>query len=708
MRISVDILRGYHPGLPERVRDVRMLLDDIGIEVKRTELSAEGGERGARLGLELLANRGDHRCYLGIAREVAGRIGGEVRAPELQAGVWEGAHGDAAVEVRIEVPEGLCYAGVPLRLTGAGELPAETLAVLEAAGLKRVHPVVDVTNVVNLEIGQPLHAFDAAKVRGAIRVRYSGEGERAWPLFAAEPVALPAGLLVIADDEKVLAVAGVIGCEDSKVDAQTRDIILESACFDPVLVHKASRKLGIHSDASARFERGADPAMARTGVERAIRLLQGVAEQSGPAAVAQTWDGAQAVIPLSLWRLDAWYGLELSRAAVAARLEPMGFLLSAEAGPARALQVTVPTWRRWDVRSPEDLYEEFGRASSYDALPAALPPVGLGAVPTPAERLRERIEAVLVGAGFYEVITDGFYGRGDLEPIAEALSLPADHALRVHVEMLNSLDRGWSLLKNTGLIQALAGLTESQSMQIEDHRVFEFTRTFHPDPAAPSGACRERPLLWALICGPERSADWAHRPGTNAADIFLMKGLVREFAAEAGVDLTLSPTGDRAGLPLADALHPHRQLQIFSGDRPVGVLGEIHPRLSKGRRGRPIYLELDIAALSPASEQPVTLPPLRPWSERNLAFTLPLGMASAELLEAMQAAHTGRITPAHIDITDLYAHEEDLQPVRTLTTRLRYQNDDSAFSVEDINQTTKQIAAQTVATLSSKGVKLRA
>ena len=187
-----------------------------------------------------------------------------------------------------------------------------------------------------------------------------------------------------------------------------------------------------------------------------------------------------------------------------------------------------------------------------------------------------------------------------------------------------------------------------------------------------------------------------------------MKGLVREFAAEAGVDLTLSPTGDRAGLPLADALHPHRQLQIFSGDRPVGVLGEIHPRLSKGRRGRPIYLELDIAALSPASEQPVTLPPLRPWSERNLAFTLPLGMASAELLEAMQAAHTGRITPAHIDITDLYAHEEDLQPVRTLTTRLRYQNDDSAFSVEDINQTTKQIAAQTVATLSSKGVKLRA
>jgi phenylalanyl-tRNA synthetase beta chain len=695
MKISLDILRGYHAGLPAEPTAARHLLDDLGIEVKRAE--------GDQLTLELLANRGDHRCYLGLAREIAGRLGGAVDQPPsapLVSPEELANHTRTAVEVELLTPACLVYVAVPLEIRSLqGALNPDAVALLQASGLRSVDPVVDATNIANFELGQPTHAFDADKVVGGIVVRLSRPGERAWPLFQAEDRELPEGVLVIADEEKVLAIAGVIGCEEAKVTAATRRVILESACFDPVLVHKASRKLGIHTDAAARFERGADPGMAEVGAGRVLWLLEeaGLARRTAPATVVWNWDDAPSIIPLERRRLEAWYGRSFPLPELLQSLGGLGFGV---VGDGAILEVSVPSWRRWDVRTPEDLYEEVGRATGYNSLPAFLPPVGLGAILTLRERLRERLEAVLLGHGFYEVITDGFYGRDD----RDKLGIQESHPLWAHVEMLNSLDKGFSLLKNSGLVQALSGLAENQALGVEQARVFEFTRCFHPDAQAANGYCREREILWLLVSGPERDADWAHRPAS--ADFWLCKGILEELALEAGLSLALAPKGGHA---LSSSLHPHRQATIVVDGRQVGILGEVHPRLVKSwelRRHRPLYLELDLAELGQTPELPVAFPPLRPYSQRNLAFTLPLGVEAASVQAALRQGAPASLE--QVAVVDIYLHEVEGAPVRTLTFELGYRNDEAALSTDEINQITAARIAAVEAELGSRGVRLRA
>jgi phenylalanyl-tRNA synthetase beta chain len=403
------------------------------------------------------------------------------------------------------------------------------------------------------------------------------------------------------------------------------------------------------------------------------------------------------MIPLERSRLEAWYGRSFTLPELLQSLGGLGFGVM---GEGEILEVTIPTWRRWDVRTPEDLYEEVGRATGYNSLPASLPPVGLGAILSPRERLRERLEAVLLGHGFYEVITDGFYGRDD----REKLGIDEAHPLWAHVEMLNSLDKGFSLLKNSGLVQALSGLAENQSLGVEQARVFEFTRCFHPDSDAANGYCREREILWLLLSGPERDPDWAHRPGS--ADFWLCKGILEELALEAELSLSLVPQGQQA---LSSSLHPHRQATIVVDGREVGIMGEVHPRLVKSwelRRHRPLYLELDLAALGKAPELPVAFPPLRPYSQRNLAFTLPLGVEAATVQAALR--HDAPPSLERVAVVDIYLHEVEGTPVRTLTFELSYRNDEATLGTDEINQLTAARIAAVEGQLGGRGVRLRA
>src|SRR5689334_5631051 len=267
MKISANVLRRYAPGAPTDAKALRKLLDDIGIEVKR--LDVQGAD--AHLTLELLANRGDHHCYAGVAREIAARTKTPLllpKAPTLDVGT-------PPLPLRIESEKCLLYTATPLRVTGGlkKSLGKEAEELLEAAGLLTGNAAIDVTNLVNLELGQPSHAFDRARIQGGITIRLSRAGEKAWLLFTPEPRELPAGTLVIADDAKVLAIAGVIGCEDSKIVDDTKEIILESAAFDPVAVRMGGRSLATHTDASARFERGSDPTLVTVAAGRIADLL---------------------------------------------------------------------------------------------------------------------------------------------------------------------------------------------------------------------------------------------------------------------------------------------------------------------------------------------------------------------------------------------------------------------------------------------------
>lgn len=711
MRVSLDVLRRWTDRLPGEDRAARLLFDDLGLEVKRDE-------GGGRFTLELLANRGDHRCYLGIAREIAGRNGGQVCVPPSAVLTEAGrAHPDAGLAPHVRIETELCfrYAAVPLVVLHHDRpLSQDARDVLAAADIHELSATVDATNVANLELGQPTHAFDADCIVGAITIRLSRPGEQALPLFATERITLPEGTIVIADDVKVLAVAGVIGCEESKVTDGTRRIVLESATFDPVSVHKASRRLGIQTDASARFERGADVEMVLPGAGRVVQLLEeaGAAWRTGPAVVAGPGLPAVPDVTVSLAEARAYFGLQTEvgladfAAEMSERLRCLGFGVAEDAatspanpaaGPDHTLRISIPSWRRWEVKNRWDLFEEMARAMSYERVAAVLPPVSLGAVPTRPERRRAELAEVMVGAGFQEVVTFGFYGR---EHVAK-LGVVEGDPLWPHLELLNSLERGYSLLKNTPLVHALLGCAENQNFGVDQVRTFEFTRTFHPD----GEGVRERPVFWALACGPERSPDWAHKPA--AADVWFLKGLVEELAVRLGLPLTVRAC--EGARDVSGRLHPHRRADIVLDGAVVGILGEVHPRVAAAfevRRGRPAYLELDLDALDvPERRADVKEPPPRPPSVRSLAFSLPHGVEAGAVVACLRT--NGPEWLAGVAVTDLYAHELDGVPVRTITCVLSYRNDDAALSVETLNTTTEVLAAAVEATLGGAGVKLR-
>jgi phenylalanyl-tRNA synthetase beta chain len=696
--------------LPDDTREVRALLDDVGVEVKRVEGPADDPV----FAVELLANRGDHYCYLGVATEVAGRTGGQVCHPvctELSAG--EPPH-----PVIVETDLCLVYTLTALRLPEAaapGALAPEVLRPLEAAGLASVSAPVDATNLVNLEIGQPTHAFDADTIVGPIRVRLSRAGETAWPLFRAERVSLPEGTLVIADDEKILAVAGVIGCEESKTTERTRRVLLESATFDPVSVRKASRALGIHTDSSARFERGADPSAPLRGAGRVVHLLESSTawRREGASAVVGAWRDEPRCIHLNVAFAARFLAWDLSPGEAAERLSRTGFRVCpapdsylqtalrighVDVDRHMILQVTVPWARSWDVETEADLLEELAKSIGYNATPELLPAIDRGAAPSEAELAKVAVEEILLSQGFYEVFTDGFYGRA----LRDQLGITEGHPLFAHVETQNALDRGYSLLKNQALGQAIAAVEANGRRRLDDVRMYEWTRTFHPDPAAPNGVCTERRLLWAVASATDRDDAWS---SPKSSFLWLFKGILRELEVELGRSLALAPLAPDA--PLATLLHPGRAAAVVLDGAVVGALGELHPRVARSfklGKSRPVYLEIEADALLRRGARPRFVEPSpHQASVRSLAFTLPHAFEAARVTEALREA--GPAWLEAVDVVDVYNHPEGA--LRSVTWRLQYANDGAERSAEEINAAGEALIAAVEARFGAAGVRLR-
>lgn len=714
MKIASAHLDRFIDGLPRDPKELVALLDDVGIEVKNHADSPHG----ERLTVELLANRGDHYCYFGIARELGGRTGGALRFPAVALLDLD----PAAKSVRIETALCARYSATLLEKVGDGALPAELLALLQSSGLEPLMPAIDATNLVNLEIGQPTHAFDADKVVGTIVVRTSRAGETCRPLFSTAPATLPEGTLVIADDVKILAVAGVIGCEDSKTTAETTRILVESAAFDPVAVRKASRALAVHTDASARFERGSDPTLVLVGAGRVVKLLEdhGGWRRVGKSvlkenAAVKWWETPNLrVIRLQVPLAAAYLAVTLRSEEVASRLARYGF--ASHRVSDEALDVVVPAHRQWDVEYDADLYEELAKSIGYNALPIAIAAVSQGSVPSPTEALKRRVEDVLVSQGFYEVFTDGFYGRDTLAK----LGIDEGHALWPHVETLNALERDYGLLKNNALAHALDAVAKNTRWRVMDGKIYEWTRVFAPRPAdiaalagLPEDDPRRRSLspatetsvLWGLSFGADRAPAWDNK--SRPADIFFWKGLVAELSVALGREVSVVAGHDH---PLAAMLHPQRRAVVLVDGKPAGVLGEVHPTVVKNHKLkgiRPVYFEVDAGILLAPTPRIPTYREPPTWSPvvRSLAFTLP-GRVEAGAV----AAHLQAAGPQNLDgvlITDRFDHEEGGQAVRTITFALSFANPDNSLTAEVVNSAAEALIASVHARFGDQGVHLR-
>ena len=690
MKISTAILRQYVE-LPSTARELRMLLDDIGIEVKRYD------ETQGLFTLELLANRGDHHCYQGIAREISGRTGGGICGPST-ADLTVGEH-----PIPLVLETDLCHLYSATLLTKTdnhGSLDEATLAPLDAAEIHSVSPAVDATNLSNLEFGQPTHCFDADTISGPITIRLARSGETAWPLFAEEKVVVPEGAIVIADDEKILAIAGVIGCEESKTTEDTKRILLESAAFDPVSVRKASRALGINTDSSARFERGSDPNAVLTGAGRVVHLLEEIGwKRSGETGQVGAWTDPKQTISLDVAEAASFLDQELTDEEVIDRLGRYGFSLSGESG---RYTVTIPTHRIWDVEYVADLYEELAKSIGYNDTPQNLPKVDMGALPLHRDSVKMQVEEILLGAGFYEVFTNGFHGTN----LRDRLGVNEDHPLWSHVETTNALDRGYGLVKNNCLAQAVEAISSNVRAGTRPIQMYEWTRTFHPDPSAENKVCTERQLLWAIATDSLETHRWSGQP--QHADVWFFKGLVDEIATALQIPLSIGPMDTEQ--VLSDCLHPGRQATIRLDGEIVGILGEIHPRITtafKLKRKRPIYLEVSRSALEGAkqsvrySERSVQQPIVR-----SLAFSLPPKVQAGEIASSMKKFGPNWINS--ISIVDLFEHEEDGIAKRAVTFSIVYGNEDGNRSADEVNQASTELIGSIEREYGPLGVTLRA
>jgi phenylalanyl-tRNA synthetase beta chain len=692
VRLLVEHLRRY-VALPEDLRAVRELLDDVGIEVKRLDPDPAGHA----LTLELLANRGDHHCYAGVAREAAARLDTPLTLPAYAR------LSPSAAGPEIEVASELClvYTATLLEHSAAAEssLPPDLSAILKVAGWDSGNAVVDASNLANLEFGQPTHAFDADRIRGRLRVRNSRQGERAWLLFTREPIELPAGLCVIADDEKILAVAGVIGCEESKTTAETRRVLLESATFEPTSVRRAARALAINTDAAARFMRGADPELPLIGAGRVIELLRPLGWSARATSCAGTWRNPERRIALNVERAARYTGYPFDAGDVVRRLERYGFAARGEASPMR-VEVQVPAARLWDVHDETDLCEELCRSVGYNALAIELPPVGRGSSPSAVEQAKHKLDELLVANGFFEVFTDAFYSQPD----RASLQIGEDDPLWPHVEVLNALDRDYALLKNNALIHALHTAATNLRVGHEQVKAYEWTRTFHLDPSADNGVCRERALLWGVVNGLERAPSWGDKP--RPADVFYLKGLFEELRLLLRVPLQIVAVERH---PLREFLHPKRACEIRLRERCVGVFGEVHARLLQAfkiKNARPGYFELDASVLheppQPLSYQP---PPSVAPIRRNLSFETPQGITARELMATMRAAAPPWLE--RVEVSDYFEGKQQDRALRVLTFDLAFEAQTAARSSEEVNEICDSIVRALEAAWGAKGVRLR-
>ncbi len=688
MKISANVLKRFCAGTPTEPKALRRLLDDVGVEVKRLDVQGDD----AKLTLELLANRGDHHCYVGVAREIAARTKTALELPKASPLPL----GAPPVPLRLESDKCLLYTATPLHVTGGlrRSLGPEAEQLLGAAGLLTGNAAIDVTNLVNLELGQPSHAFDRARIQGGICVRASRPGEKAWLLFTPEPRELPAGTLVIADDAKVLAIAGVIGCEDSKIQDDTQDIILESAAFDPVAVRLAARALATYTDASARFERGSDPTLVPIAAGRIAQLLAdaGVAEVTGPLGSVGAWQDPERLVPLRAAELSAFLGRSFYEAEIVERLRAYGFEHRGN------LAFKVPPHRLWDVETEEDLFEEVARSVGFNDLPESLPPVAIGARPSPAEVMLRVAEDVLVSAGFYEVYTDGFYSRAIPEKLGQHEGTP----LFAHVETINSLDNSFSLLKNNCLAQAVQAIADNLNLKSQDVRLYEWTRTFHPDAKANNGVCRERDVLYGICSGRERPDAWE---AGRSADVFFLKGMFEQM--QKSLDLPLELTDPDPAYALTSLMHPHRCLSLRQAGRSVGIIGEVLPQVLQAfgiKFAKACYFEISREALlaEPAASPAFVMPPAVPDIERMLNFAVPLGVSVRDIVPVLTAAAPAWLS--RVSVADVFAGNDTAK--RAVAFKLVF-NASEARTHEQLNDACGAMAKSVVDALGARGVEQR-
>lgn len=618
------------------------------------------------LELELTPNRPDCMSLIGVAREVAIVLNADLKVPDVpDSGVVDVAN---PVKVDIEDTSGCTrYLGRFISGVTIAPSPVWMATRLLSAGIRPISNVVDVTNYVLLERGQPLHAFDARQVaRHHIIVRRARSGERLKTLDGVERVLDPADLL-ITDPERPLALAGVMGGEDSEVGEDTTDVILESAHFDHRSVAFTSRRHLLRSEASARFERGMDPEGVAVAAARACALI---GELAGGTTAPEATDVYPApyqrpVITLRPARADKLLGAPLARDTQIDYLTRLGFDVKDDG---EALEVTVPGYRP-DVRREEDLIEEVGRLAGFERLPATLPSGAAGML-SPAQTFERTLRRALTGSGVSEAWTSSFMSRADLE----RLGLDEGHPAGRLVALANPMGEDEGVLRSTLLPGLLRSVASNVAHGTRNVALFEIARVYEAtDEVLPQEAL----VLGIVLTGAARAQAWLE--ADRRWGFFEAKGILDAVLGSFG----FPALNYRAvsGPPF----HPTRAASVSLGSTTLGVLGELHPEVTDrfSVPERTVAVEIALAPLLAALPErtKVTELPRYPSIYLDLALIVREEVTAAQVEELIREAGAPELVS--VRLFDVYRGDQVTEGDKSLAFALELRAGDRTMTDEE-------------------------
>ncbi len=653
-------------GISERHEGIMVLPPDAPVGVPLDDYLGD-----AILDLDITPNRPDCLSIIGIAREIAALTGESVRLPELSYDeTAEPIEQKASVE--IQDPD-LCprYCATLITDVKVGPSPSWLEQRLLACGMRPINNIVDVTNYVMLEYGQPLHAFDYEKLaQRKIIVRRAGEGESITALDGVDR-ALLSDMLVIADGEGAVAIAGVMGGADSEVTEETTAVLIESANFNAPSLRRTSMALKLRSEASLRFEKGISPELPLPAIRRATQLMAALSGGRIAKGIIDVYPGKREPKPISLSarQVRRILGMDMAIQKMTQVLSSLGFQCQA-VGP-EEISVTVPYWRT-DVRLPDDLVEEIARIMGYDEFPVTLPSGALPRhEPDPMRELRETVADILAGCGLQEVIT---YSLTSLETLRQ-LS-PQVQPLRV----ANPITTEQEYLRTTLFPGLLSALSANEKHEEESIRLFEVGKVYLP---REGDLPQERYLVAGVLGGSRLDRSW-HGPG-EALGFFDAKGIVETLFERLGVEVSFEPSAE-------EIFSPGRRARMVVGGETVGLLGEIHPRIAHGfdiTSPSVSLFEIDLEMLLPATEQPRRYQPIArfPPTLRDIALVVDSATPSKKVQDIIQSSPL----VAKVTLFDVYSGEPVPPGRKSLAFRIHYQSPKRTLTDEEVNQEQESI-----------------
>ncbi len=624
----------------------------------------------------LTPNRPDCLSVVGVAREVSAMVDSELKLPEPAIIENDNKAGDKT-SVIIEDPD-LCprYAARLIENVKIGPSPDWLVRRVEAVGMRSINNVVDVTNFVMMELGQPLHAFDFNLLReNRIVVRRAGDGDKFTTLDDQERT-LMASDLVICDGEGPVALAGVMGGLNSEVQDDTTDILLESAYFNPVAIRRTSKRLGLHTESSHRFERGTDVDMVPLALDRAAVLIADLAEGSIAQGAVDVYpeELAKRTLTITASKTSQVLGLDVDADDIYSKLSSIGLkcehLVDRRDG---AVSVVVPNFRP-DLEREIDLIEEVARLVGYDKIPVTMPVSTLTCQQLPDHLVLERkVRNLMAKMGFAEVINYSFFNPDCLDKIR----LSEDDARRQNVEILNPLTEDQSVMRTTLVPSLLETAARNLAYRTEDLSLFELRPVFQDVDGEELPV--ERLRLSALLCGRREPLGWAQ--AEDATDFYDMKGVVEElFAALKISDVTW------ASEHAESYYHPGKSCAVYHGDVLLGTLGELHPEIlfNFDLGDSAILCDLDIEALLQIGGGTVQFKALSrfPDVQRDSAFLVDAEVSAQEVFEVLNSVKVKDLES--IELFDVYAGKGIPEGKKSLAIRACYRALDRTLTDEQI------------------------